>query len=156
MNPLQYLPIVGPLYRAATGDVIPEPLREGGSLLVSGLLGGPIGLVTSAVLTVAQKITGIDPEKIAAAQFHSTSPVTPDPADPPPAAVASVDPGPSPLSQQQLAENGISSDATGNLKFGDIEGADVLNMMELRRLNAAAAAYASNQGVQQSGAAPAG
>src|SRR5689334_19861315 len=31
LNPLHYLPIIGTVYRAATGDVIPEPLRVGGS-----------------------------------------------------------------------------------------------------------------------------
>jgi hypothetical protein len=70
LNPLQYLPVVGTIYRAATGDVIPEPLRRLGSLLVSGLLGGLAGVAISLVTTVAEKITGVDPDKIAAAHFH--------------------------------------------------------------------------------------
>src|ERR1700729_3761141 len=63
MNPLQYLPIVGTIYRAVTGDVIPEALRRGGSMLVSGLLGGPIGLGINIATTIAEKATGIDPEE---------------------------------------------------------------------------------------------
>src|SRR5580658_9185746 len=73
LNPLQYLPVVGTIYRASTGDVIPEPLRRLGSLLVSGLLGGLAGVVISMVTTVAEKITGVDPEQIAAAHFHTAA-----------------------------------------------------------------------------------
>ena len=58
LNPLQYLPVVGTIYRAVTGDVIPEPLRFFGSLLVSGLLGGPMGVAISLATTAAEKITG--------------------------------------------------------------------------------------------------
>ena len=47
LNPLQYLPVIGPLYRAVTGDTIPESARTVGSVVVSGLLGGPIGIATS-------------------------------------------------------------------------------------------------------------
>src|ERR1700676_2593104 len=61
MNPLQYLPVVGTLYRAWTGDVIPEALRRAGSMVVSGLLGGPIGLLMNIAVTIAEKITDIDP-----------------------------------------------------------------------------------------------
>jgi hypothetical protein len=80
INPLQYLPVVGTIYRAVTGDVIPEALREGGSFLVSGLLGGPIGLLTSIAETIAEKITGIDPEKIVASVFHTSTPAVAEPA----------------------------------------------------------------------------
>lgn len=30
LNPLQYLPVVGTIYRALTGDTIPKPIREAG------------------------------------------------------------------------------------------------------------------------------
>jgi hypothetical protein len=43
INPLQYLPVVGTIYRAVTGDVIPEALRDLGSMLVSGLLAAQSG-----------------------------------------------------------------------------------------------------------------
>jgi hypothetical protein len=68
MNPLQYLPVVGTIYRAVTGDVIPEALRDLGSMLVSGLLGGPIGLGMNIATMIGEKVTGIDPEKIFASQ----------------------------------------------------------------------------------------
>jgi hypothetical protein len=140
MNPLQYLPVVGTIYRAVTGDVIPEALRDGGSLLVSGLLGGPIGLVTYIATTIAEKVTGIDPEKIVAAALN-----------PPPPAVApvvapaeTIAPAQRALTPQQLAAYGVRSDAAGTLKLGNVEGADVLNLLELTRLGRAAA-YAANQ-----------
>lgn len=49
LNPLQYMPVVGTLYRAMTGDVIPEALQRAGSLVVSGLLGGPIGVALNVI-----------------------------------------------------------------------------------------------------------
>ena len=64
LNPLQYLPVIGPLYRAVTGDTIPESARTVGSVVVSGLLGGPIGIATSLGFLAVEKLTGIDPEKI--------------------------------------------------------------------------------------------
>ena len=157
INPLQYLPVVGTIYRAMTGDVIPESLREGGSMLVSGLLGGPIGVVTYIVTTLAEKITGIDPEKIAAAELSPTS--TPAVArtgshiaNPPtvkPVAPATVQrPPPSPvtaLTPDQLAAYGVRKDASGTLKLGDIKGADALNGVELIRLAQVAATYAASQ-----------
>jgi hypothetical protein len=142
MNPLQYLPVVGTIYRAATGDVIPEPLRQGGSLLVSGLLGGPIGVATYIATAIAEKITGINPEKIVASQFRAAAGAkssSVDPAETVAPASASLA-----LTPAQLAAYGVRSDASGTLKLGDIEGADVLNAMELVRLDKVTAAYAAN------------
>jgi hypothetical protein len=156
MNPLQYIPVVGTLYRAITGDVIPEAVRAGGSMLVSGLLGGPIGLVTNIAMTIAEKVTGVDPEKIAAAQFHAEPSETVASAEMPTAAPASIDSPPVALSPKQLAEYGVRSDASGTLKLGDVEGADVLNGLELVRLGKAAAAYAVNQAMPLAGAVRAG
>jgi hypothetical protein len=65
LNPLQYVPVVGNIYRAVTGDIPPEPARIIGSFIASGLAGGPIGLAINAVVTAAEKITGIDPDHIA-------------------------------------------------------------------------------------------
>jgi len=64
LNPLQYLPVVGTLYRSVTGDTIPQGVREFGSFIVSGLTGGPVGLATNMVLLAVEKVTGIDPEAI--------------------------------------------------------------------------------------------
>jgi len=170
MNPLQYLPVVGTIYRAVTGDVIPEALRDGGSMLVSGLLGGPIGLITYFATTIAEKVTGIDPEKIVAAALNPAPPAVAAPAgmptaDPAPAQITPLPVTPAPvtpapaqfaLTPQQLAAYGISSDASGTLKLGDVHGADVLNIVELARIKGAAAAYAANQPPPIPVAAPAG
>jgi hypothetical protein len=148
INPLQYLPVVGSIYRAVTGDVIPEALREGGSFLVSGLLGGPIGLLTSIAETIAEKITGIDPEKIVASVFHASSPAVAAPAEPPAAdpVLASTPAAPRiALTPEQLSAYGVHPDASGTPKLADTGAADVLNSIELTRLGHAAAAYAANQ-----------
>ncbi|HEX4365228.1 MAG TPA: hypothetical protein VH023_00290 [Rhodopila sp.] len=168
INPLQYLPVVGTIYRAITGDVIPESLREGGSMLVSGLMGGPIGLIVSIATTLVEKITGVDPEKIAAAVLSPTpaatvahveapaakpSTATPPVATPPTGrSLASVAPAPvqlpppqGALTADQLSAYGVRTDASGILKRGDSEGADALNGVELVRLAEVAAAYAATQ-----------
>ena len=63
LNPLQYVPVVGSIYRAVTGDQIPEVARRIGSLVFSTLLGGPIGAATNIATLAAEKITGIDLDK---------------------------------------------------------------------------------------------
>jgi hypothetical protein len=143
LNPLQYLPVVGTIYRAATGDVIPDPVRYVGSMIVSGVLGGPIGLLSNIAVTLAEKATGIDPEKLVAAQFHKAPPAA-DTAVPP-ANVTPVTPTGLALSPQQLAAYGVHVDRSGTLHLGDIHGADVLNVIELARINKAASAYAANR-----------
>ncbi len=145
MNPLQYLPVVGTIYRAVTGDVIPEALRRAGSFVVSGLLGGPIGLAASIVATLAEKITGIDPETIAAAQFKTKPPAAAAHVVLPEIAPAGTPTVQSAMTPRQLAAYGVRSDAAGTLKLGDITGADVLNTIQLARLDKAAAAYAATQ-----------
>jgi hypothetical protein len=146
INPLQYLPVVGTIYRAVTGDVIPEPLKDGGSVVVSGLLGGPIGLMAAIGTTVLEKVTGVDPDKMLAAGL-GTKPATPEAAAPAVDPVAAVVPAAprSPLSASQLAAYGVTSDGAGGLKLGDLQGADVLNSLELARLAQASSAYAANQ-----------
>jgi hypothetical protein len=64
LNPLQYSPVVGSIYRAVTGDTIPETLKTVGSLAVSGILGGPIGLAISAATTLFEKVSGIETDRI--------------------------------------------------------------------------------------------
>jgi hypothetical protein len=150
MNPLQYLPVVGTIYRAITGDVIPEALRNAGSMLVSGLLGGPVGLGINVATTIAEKVTGIDPEKIVAAQLNPTPSAVTLPGDVPvvaPLQSASAQPeiAQLPWTPAQLAAYGVQSGASGTLKLGTIEGADVLNTIQLVALGQAAAAYAANQ-----------
>ena len=79
-----------------TGDTVSEPVREAGSLLFSVLLGGPIGLISSIATTIAEKITGIDPEKIIAAQFHTVNPEAVAQDATPKAETAPTEPAPAP------------------------------------------------------------
>jgi len=65
LNPLQYLPGIGTLYRAVTGDTPPESTRVIGSIIAGGLLGGPIGAAISAVSSFVQHVSGIDLDHIA-------------------------------------------------------------------------------------------
>ncbi len=141
LNPLQYIPVVGTVYRALTGDVIPEAARVAGSLVVSGLAGGPVGVATSVALLAAEKATGVDPEKIgqsvladvgigassppAAAGTHVAAPA---------AAPVSSGVGKAGWSDAQLAAQGVTVSADGNLSRGALRGSDVLNDMELARL----------------------
>jgi hypothetical protein len=60
LNPLQYLPVIGTIYRSVTGDQIAEPIRRIGSAIVSGLMGGPIGVAIDLVMLAAEKVTGVD------------------------------------------------------------------------------------------------
>jgi hypothetical protein len=163
LNPLQYLPVVGTIYRAVTGDVIPESLRHAGSMIVSGPLGGPVGVITYIASTIAQKVLGLDPEKIISARLYPTpSADMPDSARgvaPNAAAIVTLAAvsatAASPVgvalgrvawTSEQLASYGVRVDPSGKMKLGKVEGADVLNTIELMQLRKGAVAYASNQG----------
>ncbi|MCX7931310.1 MAG: hypothetical protein N2588_02045 [Rhodovarius sp.] len=51
LNPLHHLPVLGSIYRAATGEEVPAPMR----VLGGALFGGPIGmLIAAATLAVEQ------------------------------------------------------------------------------------------------------
>jgi hypothetical protein len=137
LNPLQYLPVVGTIYRAVTGDTIPEAVRSIGSFVVSGLLGGPIGLVTNAAMQAIEKITGIDPEKIGQDVLARMG-VGHREADPMVAAATPSDttasvPEFAGWSPAQLAAYGVTTAPGGMVKRGAVEGADVLNGLELGR-----------------------
>jgi hypothetical protein len=142
LNPLQYIPVIGTLYRAATGDTIPEAARTAGSLVVSFLTGGPIGAAINIGAVAIEKATGIDPEKIGqralaaigigAAPTHAAAV--------PHQAVAAATPTAPTLaaphaawSPAQLAAYGVTTTASGTLQRGDTQGADVLNDLELAR-----------------------
>lgn len=72
VNPLQHLPIIGPLYREITGDT----LSPGARLVGGTLFGGPIGLIASAMELGAQDEFGRDPGGmlIAAAKGEDIAP----------------------------------------------------------------------------------
>lgn len=190
LNPLQHIPVVGTLYRSLTGDTIPEAARVTGSMLFSGLVFGPIGLLSSAATAALGRITGLDPEEMgrdllrggppaaavaaAAAQTHAAETATArsEPAaatrqsheaaatpsgegaaprprtETPPELAATAEAAPDaqrkPLLPAQLAAYGVTRTASGALRRDDVEGADVLNQLELLRIGtptAVAAAY---------------
>lgn len=140
LNPLQYLPVVGTLYRAITGDTIPETARIAGSLVVSGLTGGPVGIAMNVGATALEHLLGIDPEKIgnrlladigiggrsastpAAHTQASALPATSTPAQP------------KAWSSAQLLAYGVTCGPGGTIACGALRGADVLNSLELARL----------------------
>ena len=141
LNPLQYIPVVGTLYRAITGDTIPQTAREAGSLVVSFLTGGPIGAAINLGTLAVERITGFDPEKIvqhvltgagtptlAKAAPRVTVVEVPPTATEPPAAAP-----PLAWSKAQLAAYGVTTDAKGELTHGAVSGSDVLNDLELAR-----------------------
>ncbi len=149
LNPLQYLPVVGTIYRAVTGDTIPEPLQLAGSLLVSGLVSGPIGVLTNVATVIAEKVTGIDPDKIgrtvlAELGLGKGAPASGAPVAGAAAVAAPVSGGASPAgwTAAQLSGLGVTLGADGTAQLGALRGADALNELELGRLHVAAAAYA--------------
>src|SRR4051812_34762049 len=101
LNPIQYLRVLSTAYWAGTGDVSPESLRVGGSRLISGLLSGPVGLIVNIAVTMAEKVTGMHPEKIVAAQFRSPAEAA-APTDRAAATPDAAEPTPLPFDPQQL------------------------------------------------------
>jgi hypothetical protein len=162
LNPLQYLPVIGTIYRAVTGDQIPDAVRRIGSIIVSGLMGGPVGVAISVRMMGMEKITDIDFDKfgqklmagIGIADHPATSPApagaqvaraaTPAAPAPPPAKATASAQAPSSVqswSPVQLAAYGVSTNLDGTLKLANLSGADVLNSLELSRLQVAQIAY---------------
>lgn len=58
LNPLQHVPVVGRLYRAATGDEIPAPLK----ILGAGIFGGPLGILGAAIGELVAEIIAMGPD----------------------------------------------------------------------------------------------
>ncbi len=56
LNPLQYVPLVGMIYRQATGETIPAPLSIAGSVVTGAMLGGPLGILGSVLLNLASEL----------------------------------------------------------------------------------------------------
>ena len=162
LNPLQYLPVIGTIYRAVTGDQIPEPVRRIGSLIASALLGGPLGAAINIALTAAEKITGIDLDQTGQKLLAGSGPADHPVGTASLGAGAGCAPGRSPLagrptglpgarqtapppaeawSPAQLAAYGVSTIGDGTLKLANLSGADVLNSLELSRIQVAQTAY---------------
>lgn len=62
LNPLHHLPVVGMIYRAATGETIPAPERIAGSALTGALLGGPLGVLGTVVTSFVEELFRIGPD----------------------------------------------------------------------------------------------
>ncbi len=62
LNPLQHLPVVGMLYRQATGDSLPAPLSILGSVALGAIFGGPIGIAGSVALNFVQELVRMGPD----------------------------------------------------------------------------------------------
>lgn len=78
INPLQHIPIISTLYRAATGDEIdPVPRVAGGALF-----GGLIGAVSSLVNVVIEELTGNDLGEHVLALFEGDGGAAPEPDSP--------------------------------------------------------------------------
>ena len=58
LNPLHHVPGVGMIYRAATGDTIPAPLR----ILGAGLVGGPLGALGAAFVSLVEALFRMGPD----------------------------------------------------------------------------------------------
>ncbi len=72
INPLQHIPVVSTIYRAASGDTIgPAPRIMGGALF-----GGVIGLITSAADAVVEGVTGKDTGSHVMAMLPDPEPVS--------------------------------------------------------------------------------
>ncbi|MBE7211909.1 MAG: hypothetical protein INR65_12890 [Gluconacetobacter diazotrophicus] len=143
LNPLQYIPVVGSIYRAVTGDEGNSTLRFIASLGTSFALGGPLGLG----LTVAEKALGIDPERIGRQLLghllHPHAAVTVEESgnttEPSAAAQDARFPASRAWSQGELAAYGVTRTADGSLSAHGLSGADLLNTLELGRLRAGSA-----------------
>lgn len=128
LNPLQYLPVVGTIYRAVTGDTIPDGLRIAGSLVVGVAISGPIGLVTGIGAIMAEKAAGIDPDKL----LHRLAVGLGLTSDAPPTQIAApAQTAPPPLATAAPVVNLATLSETERLNAGELE-----------RIRLAGAAYA--------------
>jgi hypothetical protein len=62
MNPLQYLPGVGMIYRQATGQTIPPPMAIAGSVVSGAIFGGPLGVLGSLVMNFVSELIRLGPD----------------------------------------------------------------------------------------------
>lgn len=62
VNPLQYVPIVGTIYRAFTGETLPAPLKIASTVASAALFGGPVGAIGAVVLGFAEELFRMGPD----------------------------------------------------------------------------------------------
>ncbi len=59
LNPLHYVPVVGNIYRAITGEPSPPiPMR----VAASGITGGPLGMIGTALLGLVEQLIEMGPD----------------------------------------------------------------------------------------------
>ena len=58
LNPLHHLPVVGMVYRAATGETIPTAVRVAGA----GIVGGPLGMIGAALMSLFEELIRMGPD----------------------------------------------------------------------------------------------
>ena len=58
LNPLHYVPLVGMIYRAATGETIPVPLR----VLGAAVTGGPLGALLAGFAGILEGLLSMKPD----------------------------------------------------------------------------------------------
>ncbi len=58
LNPLQHIPVVSTLYRAATGETIPATMR----VLGAGLVGGPLGMLGAGFMGLLEGLLSMAPD----------------------------------------------------------------------------------------------
>ena len=62
LNPLQHLPVVGMIYRQATGETLPPPLSILGSVVTGAMFGGPLGVMGAVALNFATELFSLPPD----------------------------------------------------------------------------------------------
>ena len=62
INPLHFVPVVGMIYRAITGETAPPPMQIAASAVSSAAFGGPMGLVGTLVLNAAMELARLGPD----------------------------------------------------------------------------------------------
>ena len=62
LNPLHHLPVVGMIYRAATGETIPAAERIAGSAISGAFFGGPLGVLGTVVTSFVEELIRIGPD----------------------------------------------------------------------------------------------
>jgi hypothetical protein len=68
LNPLQYLPVVGTIYRTITGDSVHPAFRVAASAALSLVFGGPIGLAATMIGVAAEEIARGGPTTLESGQ----------------------------------------------------------------------------------------
>ena len=89
VNPLQHIPVLSSLYRAATGEKINNTAQIVGDTVYGGLLGGVTGIATALAGQVIKEETGKTPEEHVLALFQDNAPSATN--DPQPTQVAMND-----------------------------------------------------------------